>query len=1043
MPGWSMRGVRYPLRYRTGTGLHLYARRRIRTEPAGGGGGPATYTLVAQGKGNGNDGFTTAGVDTTGATLLVVTVAWANSAPTLSDSKGNTWETARDYAPFGPGSRIYYCWNNPTVGTGHTITLTGTDVFASAQFWAWDAGTLSADPLDQSNENVSFSSTTWTSGSVTPTEPGELVIVHCNYDNAPSMPTVDQSFLSPSYGDVGAGAVYNGSGSSYLIQTSAAAVNPTFTKASGATNNYGTIASFKVGEEAGGGPGEHTLTGVADTANGNTADTVTLTQAHTLSGVADTANGNTTENVALESWSYITDLSDYATAGSISRWVKMQPTGSHTTGRQMHVNNVDDVDVVDDVVPPDDVVYSAGVLWIAAGAQNYGGTNLRLTQPIDLTEERTIKMGVALDAQNFVNGWLELVVTDKPYAGAAWSDTDNADGATPQYGFVVKLNYSQYFADGSFRPTAALDVWDEWVQTNYDPDDTTLAFTVGSIHTVTVTFDGTTIAATVDGAAWWSDSWTLPSELLTAEAWVHIGVHNHATLKYTPFPDGMTSRWNQLAWDGATPDAPTVHRVPDDWVSHSMAVHSPPGTGTDGGSGPGVDGGWDVPTAPLVVTGVPAIVDRAILVFTLQTSLSNDPSTTVVTYELNGNGAHNTASINAQIPGDGRTFYIVEDVDAAELVTGSNDIEITSTNPGGGLTPHVANVELLVWEGTEVTLVVADTANGNTADTVVLTQAHTLSGVADTANGNTADTVALTQAHALAGLADTANGNTADAVTLTQAHALAGVADTANGNTADTGSLTQAHALAGISDTANANTADTVVLTQAHALAGVADTANENTADTVALTQAHTLAGVADTANGNMTDSVTLDFGATLVVADTANGNTTDAVVLTQVHVLVVADTASGNTADVVVLTQAHVLAGVADTANRNTADTVALTQAHSLTGVADTANGNTTDNVVLALPGATEFNMCFDVGAPMFVTHTAAVAMVARAAAVVFQVRTAGHDMVDRAADGEFRNRTAGGAEFVDRGAGDSVVRDRSATISFVHGQPEHVLDC
>jgi lipopolysaccharide export system protein LptA len=219
------------------------------------------------------------------------------------------------------------------------------------------------------------------------------------------------------------------------------------------------------------------------------------------------------------------------------------------------------------------------------------------------------------------------------------------------------------------------------------------------------------------------------------------------------------SQWSSIRWDGAVVDEPTVHRVDDDFISHTMAVHSPPGTGTDGGSGPGVDAAWETPTPVLEVSGVPANVDTAILVFTLQTSTASDPSTTTVTYELNGNGTHNTAGINSQIPGGGRNFYIVETVDVGELVTGVNEIEITCTAPGGGNTPFVGNVELLVWEA-DVLEVTVDTA------TLTLTgQDVTVTGVTATI---AVDVAALTLTGEQPSLAGTGTvAVTVDVATLT------------------------------------------------------------------------------------------------------------------------------------------------------------------------------------------------------------------------------------------------------------------------------------
>ena len=398
----------------------------------------------------------------------------------------------------------------------------------------------------------------------------------------------------------------------------------------------------------------------------------------------------TNHGLQLTSTEFQTDLSNLSSIATVSRWHKQSPQGSgHASGRPMHVNHTDDVDGSDDVIPPSDVVYSGGVLWVAGGAQNYGGTDVRFNPPIDLSEARIVEFETVLDQENFVDGWIEVVVTDKPYAGAAWHLDDNASGGTPRYGFAVKLNSKRAVVGSDFYPHPGLVIWDEWAQSNQTPDSHGLAFTIGAMHLIRLEVTGTTIDGYLDGSLWFSDTWALPPEILAA-AWVHFGIHNHASLKYTPFPAGMVSQWASFRWDGAVLSRPTVHRVPDDFVFHSQ-------TGVDGASGDGVDFGWSTPTAALEVSGVPAGVGSAMLAFTVQTSLFASPATTVVSYELNGNGPHDTEPVAPMTSGDGRNYFLCETVDPGELVEGVNQVEFTVDAPGGGEAPFVGNVELIVF----------------------------------------------------------------------------------------------------------------------------------------------------------------------------------------------------------------------------------------------------------------------------------------------------------------------------------------------------------
>jgi hypothetical protein len=207
------------------------------------------YAFVAVGVGAGNDTFSTAAINSTGANLLVACWTDALIDPVLSDSYGNTWTLARSYKAWTFSSKIYYSYGTPTVGAGHTMTITGTDFYGSGQLWAF-SGADTANPLDQSNESGAAGVTTLQPGSVTPTTAGQLVMTHVAYD-AGTLATINGGFASPGSGSAGSSGVYGGSASSYLIQTTAAAANPTWTWTNGA-NASATIATFKAGGGGGG-----------------------------------------------------------------------------------------------------------------------------------------------------------------------------------------------------------------------------------------------------------------------------------------------------------------------------------------------------------------------------------------------------------------------------------------------------------------------------------------------------------------------------------------------------------------------------------------------------------------------------------------------------------------------------------------------------------------------------------------------------------------------------------------------------------------------
>lgn len=83
-----------------------------------------------------NSPNTTSAIDTTGASMIAVSIAYqiASGTLTVTDNKGNGDAVALPPTTTGTNveSQIFY-WLNPTVGTGHTFTVTGgSPYFASA-----------------------------------------------------------------------------------------------------------------------------------------------------------------------------------------------------------------------------------------------------------------------------------------------------------------------------------------------------------------------------------------------------------------------------------------------------------------------------------------------------------------------------------------------------------------------------------------------------------------------------------------------------------------------------------------------------------------------------------------------------------------------------------------------------------------------------------------------------------------------------------------------------------------------------------------------
>ena len=185
------------------------------------------FTLVASvGTGGTSTGVTSSAIDTTGATLLVVSVSWAGatSAITVSDSKGNTWTPGTLH---NLGTNIYhqffYCCLNPAVGTGHTMSATigGSNFWPSMVVHAFSGG-LVLWAATESGATVSGAGPL-TPGSLTPGANGALVITGFA-GNSSNATAVTGGFTLT--GAIGSGVT--SAAQAYLIQSTAAAANPSW-----------------------------------------------------------------------------------------------------------------------------------------------------------------------------------------------------------------------------------------------------------------------------------------------------------------------------------------------------------------------------------------------------------------------------------------------------------------------------------------------------------------------------------------------------------------------------------------------------------------------------------------------------------------------------------------------------------------------------------------------------------------------------------------------------------------------------------------------
>ena len=117
-------------------------------------------------------GGTTSAINTTGAKILVAAVSTYVSSGTISDSKSNTWVPLTANGSGGNAVAQLFYVVNPTVGTGHTFTSSGSYISASVAAFA---GVATTSPFDEQTGSTGSGSTLAT-GNITPSNANSLIV---------------------------------------------------------------------------------------------------------------------------------------------------------------------------------------------------------------------------------------------------------------------------------------------------------------------------------------------------------------------------------------------------------------------------------------------------------------------------------------------------------------------------------------------------------------------------------------------------------------------------------------------------------------------------------------------------------------------------------------------------------------------------------------------------------------------------------------------------------------------------------------------------
>lgn len=161
---------------------------------------------------------TSSAIDSTGAGLIYVAVSYhhATQGGSVADSAGNTYTLA--LSRFDTNANwidVYYCLNPINSGS---LTATFTQPASGANADIMISAFSGTAQFDQTASNASSATTSIQPGSITPPANNGLVLSTGAWRNGPLGSLTGMTLLDSS-----------GSGSAYSIQTTAAAINPTWT----------------------------------------------------------------------------------------------------------------------------------------------------------------------------------------------------------------------------------------------------------------------------------------------------------------------------------------------------------------------------------------------------------------------------------------------------------------------------------------------------------------------------------------------------------------------------------------------------------------------------------------------------------------------------------------------------------------------------------------------------------------------------------------------------------------------------------------------
>jgi hypothetical protein len=343
-------------------------------------------------------------------------------------------------------------------------------------------------------------------------------------------------------------------------------------------------------------------------------------------------------------------------------------------------------------------------LLMLVAAQNYGQNSYRIRQPFDFSG-RTGK--IVFDAEGYnvgSQGWISLDITEDPVPAPSFTLQQNYEnGSIPRNAIEIQFSHN---CGGKKVGIGELLVYNDFKQTALPSNEGGCAdAAAGKLNHFEIEIAKNRVAIYATPAA--PDGRTFDARVLLravdldlafTRGHVHITTHNHASLKYSNDTiDAWAARWDNVGFDG-----PAITTGWREYEALDSLVKTRSGK---------VNVGWrlaDQATGSAQKIQIPGVdpsgaVEARLALQNWSDHPAGSPplANFALNYRLNGKAwkartfTASELKMMVDVPNAG-TRSLMLDVDVADLVAGTNTLELTTSNAPMSYPPVALNIDLIL-----------------------------------------------------------------------------------------------------------------------------------------------------------------------------------------------------------------------------------------------------------------------------------------------------------------------------------------------------------